>query len=60
MQEDIFDIVDEFDNVIGQRPRTEVHAEGLKHRAVHILVFNDENEIFMQKRSMNKDTWPGA
>ena len=60
MQEDIFDIVDEFDNVIGQRPRSEVHAEGLRHRAVHILVFNDENEVFMQKRSANKDTWPGA
>ena len=60
MQEDIFDIVDEFDNVIGQKPRSEVHAEGLKHRAVHVLVFNDENEIFMQKRSASKDTWPRA
>ncbi len=60
MQEDIFDIVDEFDNVTGQKPRSEVHAQGLKHRAVHVMVFNDENEIFMQKRSTNKDTWPGA
>ena len=60
MQEDIFDIVDVFDNVIGQKPRSEVHAKGLKHRAVHVLVFNDENEIFMQKRSASKDTWPGA
>ena len=60
MQEDIFDIVDEFDNVIGQKPRSEVHAQGLKHRAVHVLVFNDGNEIFMQKRSASKDTWPGA
>ncbi len=60
MQEDIFDIVDELDNVIGQRARSEVHAEGLRHRAVHILVFNEENEVFMQKRSMSKDTWPGA
>ena len=25
-----------------------------------MLVFNDENEIFMQKRSASKDTWPGA
>ena len=60
MQEDIFDIVDVFDNVIGQKPRSEVHAQGLRHRAVHVLVFNDENEIFMQKRSARKDTWPGA
>lgn len=60
MQEDIFDIVDEYDNVIGQKPREVVHAEGLRHRAVHVLVFNGENEVFMQKRSVNKDTWPGA
>lgn len=60
MQEDIFDVVDEYDNVIDQKPRSVVHAEGLKHRAVHVLVFNEENELFMQKRSMNKDTWPGA
>jgi isopentenyl-diphosphate delta-isomerase type 1 len=60
MQEDIFDVVDEYDNVIDQKARSVVHAEGLKHRAVHVLVFNEENELFMQKRSMNKDTWPGA
>ena len=60
MQEDIFDVVDEFDKVIGQKPRSEVHAEGLRHRAVHVLVFNEDNELFMQKRSKTKDTWPGA
>ncbi len=60
MQEDIFDVVDEFDNVIDQKPRSVVHEEGLRHRAVHVLVLNEENELFMQKRSMNKDTWPGA
>ena len=27
---------------------------------MHVLVFNGDNEIFMQKRSANKDTWPGA
>lgn len=60
MQEDIFDIVDEKDNVIGQKPRSQVHADGDRHRAVHVLVFNDEGELFVQKRSQNKDTWPGA
>ena len=60
MQEDIFDVVDENDNVIKQMPRSEVHAAGLKHRAVHVLVFNGEGEVFMQKRAKTKDTWPGA
>jgi isopentenyldiphosphate isomerase len=33
---------------------------GLKHRAVHVLVFNGRVEVFLQKRSMTKDTFPGA
>lgn len=60
MQEDIFDIVDENDRVIGQAPRSEAHRKNLRHRAVHVLVFNSEGEVFMQKRSMSKDRWPGA
>lgn len=58
--EDIFDVVDEQDRVIGQRPRREVHALGLIHRAVHILVFNGAGELFLQKRSTRKDRQPGV
>ena len=29
------------------------------HRAVHILVFNQRGELFLQKRSMSKDENPG-
>lgn len=60
MSEEIFDIVNERDEVIGQRPRREVHRLGLQHRAVHVLVFNARGELFLQKRSMSKDTFPGA
>ncbi len=60
MSEEIFDIVDERDQVIGQRPRSEVHRVGHKHRAVHVLVFNSRGEVFLQKRSMSKDTHPGV
>ena len=31
-----------------------------KHRAVHVLVFNARGEVFLQKRSLKKDTFPGA
>jgi isopentenyl-diphosphate delta-isomerase type 1 len=57
---EIFDVVDEHDQVIGQRPRSEVHALGLRHRAVHVLVFNARGELFLQKRSMLKDCFPGT
>lgn len=59
-QDEIFDIVNERDEVIGQRTRGDVHRLGLKHRAVHVLVVNAHGEIFLQKRSMQKDTFPGA
>ena len=35
MSEEIFDVVNERDEVVGQKPRREVHRTGLKHRAVH-------------------------
>lgn len=60
MSEEIFDIVNERDEVVGQKPRSEVHRLGLQHRAVHILVFNSRAELFLQKRSMQKDCFPGA
>jgi isopentenyldiphosphate isomerase len=59
MREEIFDVVNERDEVIGAKPRSEVHRLGLLHRAIHALVFNSRGEIFLQKRSMSKDREPG-
>ncbi len=59
MNEEIFDVVNERDEVIGQERRSEVHRLGLQHRAVHVLIFNERGEVFLQKRSMRKDTFPG-
>ena len=60
MPEEMFDVVNERDEVIGKKLRREVHRDGDKHRAVHVLVFNSRGEVFLQKRSMSKDTFPGA
>jgi isopentenyldiphosphate isomerase len=60
MAEEIFDIVNERDEVVGRNTRREVHRLGLKHRAVHVLVFNARGEVFLQKRSMKKDLHPGV
>jgi isopentenyldiphosphate isomerase len=59
MKEEIFDVVNERDEVVGQETRREVHRLGLMHRAVHVLVFNTSGQIFLQKRSMSKDRQPG-
>jgi isopentenyldiphosphate isomerase len=58
--EEIFDVVNERDEVISQASRREVHARGLRHRAVHVLVFNARGEVFLQKRSLLKDRQPGV
>jgi len=60
MSEEIFDLVNERDEIIGRAPRAEVHRRKLRHRAVHVLVFNAPGELFLQKRSMQKDCFPGA
>ena len=59
MREEIFDVVNERDEVIDRRPRAEVHRLGLRHRAVHVLVFNSCGRVFLQKRSVNKDRQHG-
>jgi isopentenyl-diphosphate delta-isomerase len=58
--DEIFDVVNERDELIGRETRAEVHRLGLRHRAVHVLVFNRRGEVFLQKRSRFKDTFPGA
>lgn len=60
MDEEIFDVVNERDEVIGQQSRSVVHRLGLRHRAVHVLVFNARGDIFLQKRSLQKECFPGA
>jgi isopentenyldiphosphate isomerase len=57
-QGEIFDVVDECDRVINRAPRAEVHAGKLRHRAVHVLLFNGRGEFFVQKRAASKDTFP--
>jgi isopentenyl-diphosphate delta-isomerase type 1 len=60
LPEELLDIVDDHDRIIGRAPRHHVHAHGLKHRAVHIFVFNPAGELLVQKRSRSKDTFPGC
>lgn len=57
--DEIFDVVDGTDRVVGQARRGDVHRLGLRHRAVHVLVGNAAGEVFLQKRSLQKDSAPG-
>ncbi|MEO7168286.1 MAG: 16S rRNA (adenine(1518)-N(6)/adenine(1519)-N(6))-dimethyltransferase RsmA [Chthoniobacterales bacterium] len=55
-----FPVVDEMDRVIGSASRAEVHGNNLRHRAVHIFLFNRAGELLLQKRSRWKDRHPNV
>ena len=56
--EEQFAIVDEMDRVTGSAARSKVHGNNLRHRAVHLLIFNRAGEVLLQKRSRWKDRHP--
>ena len=56
---EIFDVVNIHDEIIDQQPRHIVHENNLTHRAVHALVYDKDNRLYLQKRSLSKDTNPG-
>ncbi|MDR1696839.1 MAG: NUDIX domain-containing protein, partial [Rickettsiales bacterium] len=54
-----FDILDDNGLKTGKtKLRNEVHRDGDWHKAVHIWIVNDKNEILLQKRAPNKDSHP--
>eukprot|EP00271_Cylindrocystis_brebissonii_P018677 TRINITY_DN5407_c0_g2_i1.p1 TRINITY_DN5407_c0_g2~~TRINITY_DN5407_c0_g2_i1.p1 ORF type:complete len:793 (+),score=132.37 TRINITY_DN5407_c0_g2_i1:49-2379(+) len=43
-----------------RQTRKRVHAEGLYHRAVHVWLYAEStNQVLLQKRASQKDSWPG-
>lgn len=57
--DEIIQIVDRHNRKIGHQPRSIMLAEKLIPRASYILVFNDKEELFLQKRTDTKDIYPG-
>ena len=58
--EELLDLVDENNRVIGTALRSECHGDPMRmHRAVHLLVLNPERELYLQLRSPRKRVQPG-
>jgi hypothetical protein len=57
-EEEIFELVDDTDSVIGTDRRGTVHRLGLLHRAVYCWVFNSQGEVLIQQRSALKKIGP--
>lgn len=59
MKEELVILVDEQDNEIGVMPKMEAHEKAILHRAFSVFVMNEENEVMLQQRALNKYHSPG-
>jgi len=60
MEVEYLDVLDDRGNFTGVfKPRTEVHKYGYWHRVVHVWIINRKGDVVIQKRSNDKETWPG-
>ncbi|HEX7125255.1 MAG TPA: NUDIX domain-containing protein [Thermodesulfobacteriota bacterium] len=57
--DEIFDVVDEADRVVGRAARAVVHRLGLRHRAAHVFLLDSAGRLYLQRRSLSKDENPG-
>lgn len=47
-------LVDNNDKSIGRGEKMEVHRSGRLHRAFSVFIFNDKNELLLQKKTLHK------
>lgn len=61
---EMFDVVDENGEPTGETvERSLAHSQGIRHRTAHVWLLrkrHDKVEILLQKRSQNKDSFPGC
>jgi 16S rRNA (adenine1518-N6/adenine1519-N6)-dimethyltransferase len=58
MENERFPVVDKNDRILRYARRSDVHGNNLRHRAVHILIFDQAGEVYLQQRSRWKDRHP--
>ena len=52
-------LVDKLDQEIGLMEKIEAHKKGLLHRAISVFIFNDKEELLIQRRALGKYHSPG-
>jgi isopentenyl-diphosphate delta-isomerase len=58
MQEQVI-LVNKKDEPIGLMDKLEAHEKGALHRAVSVFIFNSDNQLLIQRRSLEKYHTPG-
>ena len=59
MQEQVI-LVNKKDQPIGLMDKLEAHEKGALHRAVSVFIFNSDNQLLIQRRSLEKYHTPGV
>ncbi|MGB0137276.1 MAG: isopentenyl-diphosphate Delta-isomerase [Flavobacteriales bacterium] len=52
--EEMVVLVDEHDNELGVMEKMEAHEKGVLHRAFSVFVFNQNDELMLQRRALHK------
>lgn len=60
VSEELFDVVDEEDRVVEQLARSVVHRKSLRHRAVHVFLFQEDGCLLIHKRADTKEEFPSV
>lgn len=61
MNDEYLDLVNEQDEVIGKKPRSEVYAEGLSNfRVVNAFVVNSKGQLWIPRRTATKRIFPSC
>ncbi len=56
---ELVDVIDDVDRVIAQKPLEECLRLGILHRAVSVFLWNSRNQIYVQRRSLHDELFPG-
>lgn len=56
--EEMIDVVNDQDEVVGQASRKEIHEQFLLHRGIEIWLYDDMNRLLIQQRSAKKKKHP--
>ncbi|RKN23776.1 NUDIX domain-containing protein [Micromonospora musae] len=56
--DEVLDVVDEHDRVVGQARRDEVYANRLRHRCAFVLARDDDGHVFVHRRTARKLVFP--
>ena len=57
--DELVDLIDPANNIIGRASRREVRSRNLLHRGVGILCRNSRGDIYVHRRTTTKDVFPG-